>query len=453
MPAISKNKYSLIEGGIASKLFLVATPIIMTSLFQMAYNLTDMFWLGALSSYAVAASGTVGLFLWMSVAFMIFGRMGAEIGVSQSFGREDRPAALVFAQNAVFVAFCMGVGLAVVFYFGSGVFVGFFRIAEANVEAYAIQYLAMVSFSMPMMFVSAAVMGIFNGTGNSRVSLLIGGVGFSCNMLLTPVLIFVAGLGVRGAGLATVFAHSIALALALVLLKKYRNRPFEKIRLLARPNGFALRQIFRWVTPVSVESFFFTSLTMLASLLIVSFGAGAMAAARVSSQIESLTWLVGGGFASALTAFTGQNYGAQKWGRIAKGFRVSSILMACWGLFVAGVLFFGGSFLIGLFIRDCTEIVAIGAENLRILALVQIPQCLEGVAAGVFRGQGKTLPPSISSIVSNALRVVLAFALVRFTGLGLTGVWIAIAAGAGVRGVWVYVWYLWYSRRVPAVDS
>ena len=69
---LKKDKYNLVEGNIVSKLFFVASPIVVTQIFQMAYNLTDMFWLGRLSSDAVAASGTAGLFLWLSLALFLF---------------------------------------------------------------------------------------------------------------------------------------------------------------------------------------------------------------------------------------------------------------------------------------------------------------------------------------------------------------------------------------------
>jgi len=446
------DKYSLVEGGIINKLFLVAAPIILTQLFQMTYNLTDMFWLGRLSSDAVAASGTVGLFLWMSLAFLFFGRMGAEIGVSQNIGRGDREKALAFARNAIAIAVVLGVLLAIVFIIGRFPLVGFFGIPEANVEKDARDYLAIVSLSMPMAFITAAVSGIFNGAGNSRVSLLINGVGFMTNMVMDPILIFAAGLGIRGAAVATIIAHSTAACMALIMLKKYKKRPFDKIRLFEKPDKETISQIFKWVTPISIESFLFTFLTMIISAMIASFGAVALAATRVSSQIESLTWLIVGGYASALTAFTGQNFGAGKWGRIFKGFKISSVMMVGWGIIVGFILYFGCGVLIGIFIPNDPEVTRIGVEYMSFLAIIQIPQCLEGVAAGAFRGQGKTIPPSISSASSNALRVVFAYILTNFTSLGLTGIWIAIITGAGIRGLWIYIWYVLYARGIPKVD-
>jgi putative MATE family efflux protein len=412
-----------------------------------------MFWLGRLSSDAVAASGTIGLFLWMSLAFLFFGRMGAEIGVSQSFGQGDKQRALGFARNSILIGAVLGVLLAAVFIIGREPFVGFFGIQEAHVEKDARDYLAIVSLSMPFAFITASITGIFNGVGNSRISMLINGVGFTLNMVFDPILIFSAGLGIRGAAVATIIAHFSAASLALIMLKKYKNRPFEKIKLFKKPDREIIRQIVKWVTPISVENFLFTFLTMFIAALVASYGTGAMAASRVGAQIDSLTWLIAGGYASALTAFTGQNFGAGKWGRIHKGFKISSAMMAGWGLFVGFILIYGGRALFEIFIPDDPDVVDFGVEYLRILAIIQVPACLESVAAGAFRGQGKTIRPSIASVTSNALRVVLAYALNYYTDLGLTSVWVAIASGVGLRGSWMYIWYLIHSRKISKEDE
>ena len=67
------EKYDLTRGSILNKLLLVALPIMGTQIIQMAYNMTDMFWLGKIGSHAVAASGTVGMYMWLSVAFQMLG--------------------------------------------------------------------------------------------------------------------------------------------------------------------------------------------------------------------------------------------------------------------------------------------------------------------------------------------------------------------------------------------
>ena len=59
MKTPQNNSYNLTEGGILSKLLLVAVPIMGTQIMAMAYNLTDLFWLGRVGKDAVAAAGHV----------------------------------------------------------------------------------------------------------------------------------------------------------------------------------------------------------------------------------------------------------------------------------------------------------------------------------------------------------------------------------------------------------
>jgi len=447
------DKYNLCEGSIVKKMLFVASPIVMTQVFQMAYNLTDMFWLGRLSSDAVASSGSAGLFLWLSMALFLFGRMGAEIGVSQNLGRGDKDTARNFAQNSLFIAVILGFTGSVIFVTFHEQLIGFFNIREAHVAKDASEYLAIVSLGFPLSFIIATISGIFNGAGNSRMSLAVNGVGFTLNMMLDPLLIFTAGWGIHGAGVATLIAQSITVIIAVIVLKKSKNRPFEDIKLLVKPDIEKIKQIFKWSAPVSLESFLFTVLTMMLTPLVAVYGSGALAAVRVGSQIESLTWLVAGGYAAALTAFAGQNFGAGKWTRIHKGFKISTVIMSLWGLAVAVLLYFGGGALYRIFIPNDPGVVTLGILYLQLLAFVQIPACLEGVAAGIFRGKGKTVPPSVASISSNIMRVVLAYASVTFTDLGLTGIWLAVTISAAIRGLWIFIWYLINSRNEPKTDA
>ena len=111
-----------------NRLLLVAVPIMGTQVMQMAYNLMDMYWLGWLGGDAVAASGAAGMYLWLSMAFMMLGRMGAEIGVSQSLGAGNREAAKAYSQTAVLVNFAAGVLFSSAMVAFSPFFIGFFNI-------------------------------------------------------------------------------------------------------------------------------------------------------------------------------------------------------------------------------------------------------------------------------------------------------------------------------------
>ncbi|HIU77043.1 MAG TPA: MATE family efflux transporter, partial [Candidatus Pelethocola excrementipullorum] len=262
--------------------------------------------------------------------------------------------------------------------------------------------------------------------------------------------IFTFDMGIAGAAVATILAQIIVAVLFLVSMKVVKDRPFEKFDIIIKPDSMVIKQIFAWSIPIALESMFFTILSMIISRFVAAFGTSAMAAQRVGSQVESLSWLIGGGFASAVTAFMGQNFGANKWKRIHKGYRISSLTMLIWGGFITFVLLLGGQALIGAFLSE-PEAVKMGASYLNILAACQIVACLEYNSAGAFRGIGKTIPPSLVSIASNAMRIPLIYVLSN-TSLGLDGIWWGITLGSVVRSLWMLGWYVTMARKMPKED-
>lgn len=439
--------FNLTEGNILRKLLKVAAPIMATSFMQMTHNLIDMFWLSRLSSGAVAAAGSAGMYLWLSMALLFVGRMGSEIGVSQNVGRGNMDEAKNYGQNAFTLAAFLGIVYCLFAISGRGLLIGFFGIEDADVVIYAELYLAYVALAVPFFYVNAAMSGAFVGFGNTKLPFYATSGGVVINIILSPIFIFLLDMGVVGAAVSTTLSQMVVTVMFVISMMKYKNRPFEKFAFFVKPARKYINQIFRWGLPVAVESALFTMLTMTVTRFVAAFGVEALAVLRVGSQIEALSWLVGGGFASAVAAFAGQNFGAKKYDRIRSGFKISLQAMFLWGLIISLFMFFFAEQLMSIFFSDPLE-VQMGREYLRIFAFMQIPTCMEGVAAGCFRGRGRTMRPSINSTVFNALRVVLSYYL-SLTPLGLSGIWIGLAVGATLRGIFLIGWYIIDAKKMP----
>jgi Na+-driven multidrug efflux pump len=134
----------------------------------------------------------------------------------------------------------------------------------------------------------------------------------------------------------------------------------------------------------------------------------------------------------------GQNYGAQQWARIRTGYRLGVISMGIYGAVMAAVLFIFAEPLVAIFL-NCPNEIRMGGDYLRVFSLTQVLGCMEGVAAGAFRGQGQTIKPSIVSISCNVLRVIFAYIAVRIWGLN--GIWYGIAVSVTIRSLWLMLWY------------
>ncbi|NLL96072.1 MAG: MATE family efflux transporter [Clostridiaceae bacterium] len=451
---MASKTYDLTQGSILKKLLRVAVPIMGTQLMQMTYNLTDMFWLGQTeqSVVAVASSGLAGMYLWLGMALLMIGRMGSEIGTSQNLGRGDIESSKGYAQDSTRISLILGLFYGLMLLVFAEPLVKLLSVNEQNVFDNTCAYLRIVAAGIPLTYVSAAITGVFNGAGNSRLSFWANAVGLLVNMVLDPLMILVLGWDVKGAAIATVIAQTTVCVLFIWFIKRHPHKPFESFRILGHIDSARARQIIRWSLPVALESGAFTILAMVVTSMVSGwYGETAVAVQRVGSQIESLSWLIGGGFSSAVTAFTGQNYGARKWARIRQGYRISLFTLLLWEALVTILLIFGGRYFFSLFLREPPEILDMGMTYLRILAGCQLFMALEGACAGSFRGMGRTLPPSLCSITSNLIRPALCWWF--STWMGLNGLWLGITVSAALRGIMMFTWFTLYERKLPKMNE
>jgi len=444
-------KYNLTEGPIFTKLLKLSLPIMATSLMQSAHNLTNMFWLGWLGEWYVAAAGLAGQFIWMSFSLAFMCRIGAEIGVSQNMGKGDPQSAKAYGQSAFMLALFVGISYAVLAIIFRRSLLGFFNIENQYVFEIAQQYMSIAVLSLPFMFMHFVITGIYNGFGNTKIPFYINSGALLLNIALSPILIFVFDLGIIGAAISMTVAAAVNLLVKIWAMTRYKNRPFEQYTPFVKVATDKVKQVLKWGMPIGAEQLLFAFLFMFVTRLISSFGEGAVAAHSVGVQIESLSFMIGGGFASAITAFIGQNYGAKKWGRLRQAYRVASIFMAAYGTVITFTLFRFAVPLVSIFLSE-PESIAMGASYLRIIALAQFLFCLEGVATGSFRGRGLTLKPTIAGITSNVFRVIICYVLAA-TVLGTSGIWWGIALAMTLRSVWILIWHAISVRNQPNEDE
>ncbi len=439
-----RQENSLTQGNIFKELVKLAIPIMGTSFLQMAYNMVDMIWIGRVGSKAVAAVGTAGFFLWLAMAFIRISQIGAEVGVAQSIGKEDTKEARNYAQSAIqlnlAIAICYGVFLILL----RRPLINFFNIGDSYVVEMSIDYLSIAALGTIFFFANPVLSGIFNGAGKSRPPFLINSIGLLANIILDPLLIFGVGplpaMGVKGAAIATVIAQMIV-TIAFLLYIKRDASVMSDLKFFVSPSVTYIKRIVKIGYPAALQSGMFTIFAMFIARIIASWGPLPIAVQKVGSQIESISWMTAHGFATALSAFVGQNYGAGKWKRVQKGYFTALGIMTVIGLATSLLLILCAGPIFALFIPE-EEAIAYGVVYLRILGLSQLFMCLEIATSGAFNGLGRTLPPSVVSIVFTGLRVPAALILSRSELLGLNGVWWSISLSSVLKGIILVVWFV-----------
>ena len=409
-----QKKIDLVNGPVLSSLTRLAVPIMATSLIQMAYNMTDMIWIGRIGSSAVASVGAAGMYMWLSNGLAALAKMGGQVNVGHALGASNSEEAAEYASNALQLTLILGIIYGLVCILGAKPLIHFFHLNQAQVIRDAIYYLEI-----------------------------------TCGLVLflDPVLIFGIGpfpvLRVTGAAIATVTAQMIVTVMFFIFAMK-DTVLFQYVRYLKKPDLHHLKGIVRIGFPTSVQSMLFTGISMIIARLVAGYGDAAVAVQKVGSQIESISWMTADGFAAAVNSFTSQNHGAGKKRRIYQGYVSALKVVFVWGIFCTLLLICCPAPVFRIFITE-KDVIPLGVDYLRILGVSQLFMSLEITTAGAFSGYGKTVPPSVISIVFTALRIPLALILVHTT-LALNGIWWSITISSILKGVLLFVWFYIFMR-------
>lgn len=442
------RKIDLTKGPILPSLAGLALPIMATSLIQMAYNLIDMLWIGRIGSAAVAAIGAAGMYMWLSNGLATLAKMGGQVKVAHALGAKREEEAAEYAQSALQLSLIFGIGFGLISVVAATPMISFFKLNSAAVIADAEIYLQITCGGVVFSFLNQVFTGILTAMGNSRVTFVATTIGLVFNIVLDPALIFGLGplpaMGVVGAALATVFSQVIVTAIFVVIAYK-DHVVLRKIHLLKSFHKESMAQIIRIGFPIGVQSMFFTAISMIIARMVAGFGDAAVAVQKVGSQIESISWMTAEGFGAAVSAFMAQNLGAGSKERIIKGYRVAIGLEIVWGILCTVLLIVFPDYIFKIFITE-KEILPMGVDYLKILGVAQFFMCIELTTAGAFTGLGKTIPPSITSIVLSAVRIPIASVLVA-AGMGLNGIWWSITISCILKGIVMFVWFLHYLKH------
>ena len=444
---------NLTKGPILRTLTKLAIPIMASSFLGTLYNITDMAWIGLLGSKAVAGVGVGGMFTWFSQGLAAMARMGGQVQVAQCIGRGDREEAHKYAQTAVQLATPMGLLFAAVMLLFLHPLVGFFQLQDPEALQAALSYTKIACGLIVFSFLTLTLTGIYTAQGDSKTPFIANFIGLVTNMILDPLLILGLGpvnkFGVNGAAIATVSAQAIVMTILILgIIRQKKRNVLKGIKLFTKIPFKYLSGICKIGIPTAIQGMVYCGISMVLTRMVSGFGAEAVAVQRVGGQIESVSWNTADGFASALNAFIGQNYGAGKMDRVKKGYRASLFTVGIWGLLITMLFVFAPNTIASLFFHE-PKAIATAVGYLVIVGFSEAFMCVELTTIGALSGLGKTHLCSVISILFTSARIPLAIVLGQST-LGLDGIWWAVSLTSIAKGIIFVFTFFWITKEKPA---
>ncbi len=432
------KKKDLTKGSVIKSILMIAVPSILTSLLELLYNLTDLFWIsrvgvvGIDNVKAIAAVGTASLYIMMALALMNLVRVAFGSFIPKNVARNDEKKVNNYVVNGLYIMLFLAFIYSMIGLLFKEEFIGLYGFDE-TVSKYAVDYIRILAIFIYFQFFNPIITSVFNGLGRAIVPLIINAIGIFINIVLDPILIVNLELGVKGAAIATVIAQAVvALLYIIILVSKYAplKIKFNKI------DFKYVKDILKVGYPLTVRRVVFTVIGLILGIIISQFGEVGIAVQRIGVQVEAITWRMAGGFGVALAAYVGQNIGAQNHERVKEGYYKTIVIVGIYGLITSLILFFAPEIIINIFNPD-EELLRLGVTYLRILSFSQIFMIIEIATQGALNGAGKTMPSAVVGTVFNLFRIPIAIILSKY--YGLNGIWIAISITTVFKGVVLYI--------------
>ncbi len=449
----------LTKGSIVGNLVAMSVPTMVGMLGQTLYDVVDLVWIGRISDKAVAGVSLFSAIFWLAeILNEIIGTSSVAL-ITQSFGAGDRERANRVIEQTLVFKVAVAIVAALLMFLGLEPLVRFFSHDPEVVRA-ALEYGRIRIFFLPVFFATYSCFTALRCSGDPASQMWIMLLVSTLNAVLDPLFMFDRipfigarglGLGVYGAGLATVIAISVAFALGFGLIAGGRRNIHLSIRGLFRLDPKIDAKLMTIGLPSGGEMLARQLAGLVTTKFVAAYGTAAIAALGIGNRLGGLVFMPLFGLLSGGGTIVGQNLGAENVGRAEKTAKAAALLGGGAVTLAMGFAIAFPEPVLRLFV-DSAETVAVGVPMIRIMgASFAVVSFAIGLGSA-FSGSGHNIPFLVSSLAGRWGAQVPFLALSAFIlplaglRLGIIGVWASflvsdlvealILVAAFMRGTW-----------------
>jgi putative MATE family efflux protein len=199
------------EGSIPSLLAKLAIPAVVAQVVNLLYNIVDRIYIGHIPEIGASALTGVGLFtpiLMLINAFAMLAGSGGAPRAAIYMGKKDNNTAEKIVGNCFSFLMICAVFLTAVFYITAPKLLVLFGASSVTLS-YAVSYARIYVLGSVFVLIVLGMNLFITTQGFAKISMLTTVIGAVINIILDPVFIFVLGMGVSGAALATVISQAV----------------------------------------------------------------------------------------------------------------------------------------------------------------------------------------------------------------------------------------------------
>jgi len=432
-------KTDFLNGPVWKCIVAQAVPLTVAQLVQLLYNVVDRIYLGHMGGDSMALTG-VGLTFPVVTLIMavtaLFGVGGVPLfSIERGAGNDEKASRILGNSFALLLGSSViltGAGYLfmkpILFAFGAS------EVSFVYAKAYLDIYLVGTVFSM----ITTGLNGYINAQGFPKIGMYSVVIGAVCNIILDPVFIFGAKMGVAGAALATVISQATSAAWVLRFLTG------RKIPVPLRPGRVRIQKdITASICKLGTASFIMQGTNCLVQVAcnatLQSFGGdlyvGIMTVTNSVREIFSLPVM---GMTSGAQPVVSYNYGARQYARVRSAIRFNTFIGTGYTLIAWLLILLFPRFCFGIF-SDDASMIGPGMEAMKIYFFGFVFMSFQYAGQTTFQALGDAKHAIFFSLLRKAIIVVPLTLLLPRLGFGVLGVFLAEPVSNVIGGLACYI--------------
>ncbi len=423
---MKKNTADMLGTAPLKKLFItMAIPSVTAQLINVLYNIVDRIYIGHIKevgSLALTGVGVTFPIIMVVSAFSAFAGQGGAPLASIALGARDYKKAEKIMGNSMALLLVFSIVLTIFFQLFKTPLLYAFG-ASDNVIFYAQEYITLYLWGTVFVMLSLGLNTFISGQGNAKIAMLSVLIGAVTNIILDPIFIFVLGMGVKGAALATVISQAFSAVWVVYFLISEKSVIKIKVE-----NLYFNKEILKKTATLGISPFIMQSTE---SLVLLTLNSGLqkyggdlyVGSMSILTSVLQLITVPVSGITQGIQPVISYNFGAGNRKRVLQTFKgmlgvCLTVTMIMGGI---GVLF--PHIYVGIF----TESHDLSSLTIKFMPIFILGMCIFGIQQaiqGTFLALGQAKFSIFIALLRKVILLVpLAIILPRF--IGVKGIYFA----------------------------
>ncbi len=420
------KKLDLGTENIGKLLKAFSIPCIISLVVNALYNIVDQIFIGWGVGYL--GNGATNVVFPITVICLAFALMfgdGSSAYLSLKLGQKKKKEAEKGVWSGIISVCFMAIGFCVFTCCFLPTLLTLFGCTDV-LRPYALDYGYVIAIGIPFMMIGTTLNSIIRADGDPKYAMASMVIGAILNVILDPVAIFVFGLGVKGAALATILSQFVTFLINAFYIQKFKSIEMNRKTLafsFSDAKRVALLGISSFITQMSIVIIIAIQNNLLSRYGLESkFGSEIpITVLGIVMKINQILSSIIIGVAAGSQPIVGFNYGARNYGRVKQALKIVLTISICISLFAFVLFQTIPEVLIGIFGSGDVLYQEFACLTFRIFLMLTIFNGVQ-ISSGIFfQAIGKSGKSAILSL-SRQILIFIPAAYFLSSRFGLMGV-------------------------------